>query len=239
MILAPAFDPPPMRCPDGVWAMLVAAVDIISGTDPDRAGEVALFAGCWVPDQPPADGLYDGDLVVRLTNPACPTYPLPYNHVADVEMLLAYHGRWQCVGRWCGVDDRWPHIVAPAAAAVMGLHGALCEAAMSCDATQSPVSPRPITWARASVAELLDAGLVKAGEELLFWDRRNLGIRHSARIRADGALVLTDGQVYANPSGATTALSGNHQNIWGTFRRASDGRTLNDLRAELRARRRN
>ncbi|WP_245617542.1 hypothetical protein [Amycolatopsis taiwanensis] len=220
MILAPAFDPPPMRCPDGVWAMLVAAVDLVGDADPDRAGGVALFAGCWVPDQPPADGLYGGDLVVRLTNPAGPTYPLPYNHVADVEMLLAFHGRWQCVGRWCGVDDRWPHIVAPAAAAVMGLHGVLREATVSCNRPQPP-----ITWTSAGVAELLDAGLVKVGEELLFWNQRNLGIRHSARIRADGALVLTDGQVYANPSGATTALGGTHQNIWGTFRRASDGRT--------------
>ncbi|WP_285488555.1 hypothetical protein [Amycolatopsis taiwanensis] len=237
LILAPAFDPPPMRCPNGVWAMLVAAVDIVRGTDPDRAGEVALFTGCWVPDQPPADGLYDGDLVVRLTNPDRPTYPLPYNHVVDVEMLLAYQGRWQCVGRWCGVDDRWPHIVALTAAAVMGLHGALREAAEICDATQPPISPPPITGARAGVAELLDAGLVKAGEELLFWNCGDLGVRHTARIRADGALVLADGRVYPNPADAANALGSNHQNIWGVFRRASDGRTLNDLRAELHARR--
>lgn len=45
MILAPVFAPPPMRCPDDVWAMLVTAVDIIGDADPDRAGEVALFAG--------------------------------------------------------------------------------------------------------------------------------------------------------------------------------------------------
>lgn len=63
LILAPAFDPPPMRCPDGVWAMLVAGVEIVRDADPDWAGEVALFAGCWVPDQPPAGGLFDGDLV--------------------------------------------------------------------------------------------------------------------------------------------------------------------------------
>src|SRR5690348_13802598 len=66
MILAPAFTPPPMRCPDDVWAMLVTAVDIVGDIDPDRAGEVALFAGQWVGDQPPVDGQYDGDLVVRL-----------------------------------------------------------------------------------------------------------------------------------------------------------------------------
>src|SRR5439155_15959899 len=51
MILAPAFAAPPMRCPDDVWAMLVSAVDIVGDADPDRGGEVALFAGCWVPDK--------------------------------------------------------------------------------------------------------------------------------------------------------------------------------------------
>src|SRR5881275_129217 len=49
---------PPVRCPDDVWAMLVTAVDIIGDTDPDRTGEVALFAGNWVADQPPADCSY-------------------------------------------------------------------------------------------------------------------------------------------------------------------------------------
>ena len=50
--------------------MLVMAVDIVDGTDPDRAGEVALFAGEWVPE-PPAD-LCDSDLVVRLPHPGKP-----------------------------------------------------------------------------------------------------------------------------------------------------------------------
>lgn len=52
MILAPAFNPPPMRCPDDVWAMLVTAVDIIGDADPDRVGEVALFAAPGWPDSP-------------------------------------------------------------------------------------------------------------------------------------------------------------------------------------------
>lgn len=68
-ILVPAFATP-MRLPDRTWAMLVLAVDIVGDTEPDRAGEVELFAGSWVPEQPPAEGLYDGDLVVRLTDPA-------------------------------------------------------------------------------------------------------------------------------------------------------------------------
>ncbi|MEC3974951.1 hypothetical protein [Amycolatopsis sp. H20-H5] len=236
MILAPAFGPPPMRGPDDVWALLVTAVDIIGDADPDRAGEVALFAGTWVSRQPPADSLYDGDLVVRLTHPADPMYPLSRDHATDVEMLLAYQGRWQRVGQWQGLDDSWPSVVAPTAAAVMGLHGDACEAAIWSETPPPLTSPPLIKWARGGIADLLDAGVVTAGEELV-WDRRNVGVRHTARIRIDGSLVLADGRVYANPSGATTALGGNHQNGWGAFRRISDGRTLADLRAELQARR--
>lgn len=236
MILAPAFAPPPMRCPDDVWAMLVTAVDIVGDADPDRAGEVALFAGNWVAEQPPPDSLYDGDLVVRLSHPADPTYPLPRDHATDVEMLLAYQGRWQRVGQWHGLDEGWPNLVAPTAAAVMGLHGDATEAAIWSETPPPSTSPPLIKWARGGIAELLDAGLVTAGEELV-WNRRNLGVRHTARIRVDGTLILADGRVFANPCGATTALGGNHQNGWNAFRRVSDGRTLGDLRTELRARR--
>jgi hypothetical protein len=94
----------------------------------------------------------------------------------------------------------------------------------------------PLRWARGGVVDLLDAGLVKPGDELV-WDRRNHGVRHTARLLADGTLILADGRVYANPSGATTALGGNHQNGWSAFRRVSDGRTLGELRTELWTRR--
>lgn len=67
IILAPTPTAPPMRCPGQAWGLLVSAVDIIDETNPDREGEVVQFAGCWVPRQP-GDGLYDGDLVVRLTS---------------------------------------------------------------------------------------------------------------------------------------------------------------------------
>jgi hypothetical protein len=243
MILAPTFGAPPMRCPDDVWAMLVSAVDIIGDTEPDRAGEVALFAGCWVPQQPPANGSYDGDLVIRLTHPANPTFPLRRReHTADVEMLLAYQGRWQRVGHWCGVDDRWPRLVAPTAAAVMGLHDDVAEAAAVADTyaaacSQTAASRPPLPGARGSLADLLDAGLVASGEEVV-WSRRNVGVRHTARIQRDGTLLLADGRLFANPSGATTALGGKHQNGWNAWR-VSDGRTLGDLRTDLHTRRGN
>jgi hypothetical protein len=52
------------------------------------------------------------------------------------------------------------------------------------------------------------------GDEL-GWNRRDLGVRHTVRIRVVGTVVLADWRVYAKPSGAATALSGHQQNGWG------------------------
>ena len=147
--------------------------------------------------------------------PARPTRPtrLPRDHATDVEMLLAYQGRWQRVGQWRGLDDGWPSLIAPTAAAVMGLHGDANEAAIWSETPPPSTSPPLIKWARGGIAELLDAGLVTAGEELV-GNRRKLGVRHTARVRVDGTLILADGRVFANPCGATTARGGNHQNGW-------------------------
>jgi hypothetical protein len=117
----------------------------------------------------------------------------------------------------------------------MGLHNDAAEEIARRGATPLLASS-PYRWARGGLAELLDAGLVKMGDEVV-WTRPSLGVRHTARICVDGTLILADGRVYANPSGATTALGGNHQNGWDAFRRVSDGRTLGDLRTELRTRR--
>ncbi len=85
------------------------------------------------------------------------------------------------------------------------------------------------------LVDLLTAGLTRPGEEFL-WDRPGRGARHTARIQPDGTLLLADGRIYANPSGAITALGGKNISGWRTWKRASDGRALGDLRAELRAR---
>jgi RAMA domain-containing protein len=235
MILIPTFAAP-MRLPEKTWAMVVLAVGIIDA-EPDQAGEVELFAGSWVPERPPAD-LYDGDLVVRLSPRAITrdkNKPQWRDTSADVEMLLAHQGRWQCVGRWCALNERWPITVAPTAAAVMGLHNDAAEEIARRGATPS-VASSPYRWARGGVAELLEAGLLTMGD-VVVWNRRNLGVRHTARICVDGTLILADGRFYASPSGATTALSGSHHNGWSAFRLESDGRTLGDLRTELQARR--
>lgn len=223
MILVPAFAAP-MRLPDPAWAMLVLAVDIVGDTDSERAGEVELFAGSWMPEQPPAD-LYDGDLVVRLSPRAITrdkNKPQWQDVSTDVEMLLAHHGRWQLVGQWGALNKRWPITVAPTAAAVMGLHNDAAEEIARRRATPSLASS-PYRQTRGGVAELLEAGLLKMGD-VVVWNRRNLGVRHTARVCVDGTLILANGRFYASPSGATTALGGRHQNGWGAFRLESSGR---------------
>lgn len=236
VILAPSVAATPMRHPENAWAMLVLAVDVLDDTDPDREGEVALFAGCWLPHQPLA-ALCEGDLGLVLTAPEGESPP---NDLVDVEMLLAHRSRWVRVGEWEGVDPRWPWTVAPTAAAIMGLHTETAQPATTPAPTVGvtpPAGPFLRGWnGNGGISDLLAAGLVRAGEEFT-WDRPGRGARHTARIHPDGALVLADGRAYLNPSGALTALGGNHQNGWKMWKRTSDGRPLGDLRAELRTRR--
>jgi hypothetical protein len=210
--------------------MLVLAADILSDTDPETAGDVALFAGRWVPQQPPPD-LYNGDLVVRLTRPANPTDPQLRAHTSDIEMLLAHHGRWQRVGHWLGIDNRWPAILAPTAAAIMGL--AQGTAADTSPPATPTTPPRPLRRGGA-IRTLLDASLLAQDDEFI-WHCHS-GVSHTVRLSDKGTLLLPDGRAYTTPTGATTALGGSHQNGWHAFTRLSDGHTLAELRAKLQAR---
>ncbi|MEV6602751.1 hypothetical protein [Kutzneria sp. NPDC051319] len=225
-ILFPAFATP-MGQPGQTCALLVQAVGITADGDQE---ELELVAGSWLTGQAllPAD-LHDGDLVVRIT-------PLDNTvDAVDLEMLLAHHGRWHRVGAWLHLGSTWPVILAPTAATVMGLSTDIAEAAARHNAAAPSTSPLAGPN-HGGVSALLDARLVKPGEEFL-WERRNNGVRHIARVRADGAVVLADGRVFATPSGAATALGGYAQNGWGVFRRVSDGRPLSGLRTDLRMRR--
>jgi hypothetical protein len=218
-ILFPAYATP-MRMPERSVGLLVQAVDINQNDDDED--ELELFAGSWMPEHSPAD-LLDGDLAVRIT-------PRDDTAVAaDVEMLLAHDGCWRRVGAWLHLDSTWPAIVSATAAVVMGLSTDIVELCARHDAGPSTSL---VGSSRGAVSALLDAGLVKPGEEFL-WERRNNRVRHTARVRTDGAVVLADGRVFATPSGAAGALCGYCQNGWGVFRRVSDGRALAELRTEL------
>ncbi|WP_158853125.1 restriction system modified-DNA reader domain-containing protein [Saccharothrix deserti] len=101
-----------------------------------------------------------------------------------------------------------------------------------------PASERPgsspLRWAGTVVSDLLTARLLEVGDELV-WDRRAGQVRHTARIRTDGTLLLTGERVFATPSAAATAVGGTHHHGWSAWQRTADGRVLDDLRAELRA----
>lgn len=122
------------------------------------------------------------------------------------------------------------------AAAIMGLHTEATETAPPTTGVTPPAGQSLRGWnGNGGIVDLLTEGLIHPGEEFV-WNRAGRGARHIAHIRSDGALVLTDGRAYTNPSGALTAVGGNHQNGWKTWKRTSDGHTLGDLRARLRTR---
>lgn len=53
-----------------------------------------------------------------------------------VEMLLCYAARWTRVALWPSLASDWPRIIAPTAAAVMGLW---CDVAESADLADRPL----------------------------------------------------------------------------------------------------
>ena len=232
VILAPSLTTTPMRMPEGMWAMLVVAVDVVNRTDPGREDDIALFAGIWVAEQPSAE-LCEGDLVVVLTAPGDGSSE---RDVVDVELLLAHRHHWRRVGFWASLGARWPWTIAPTVAAIIELHTDATEVDTPPSGTASP-SPSGLRGyaGNGGIVDLLAAGLVRPGDEFC-WDRPALGVCHTARIIPDGRLRLEDGRTYRNPSGATTALGGNHQNGWIAWKRTSDGVSLGDLRATLRRR---
>lgn len=227
VFLVPPFRPTPMRTPDHAWALRVDAVDLIGEDDDDCPGAVDVFAGSWTAETP-ASGMYDGDLVVRLM---APTTSGGGDDVVDAEMLLAHHGRWQCVGRWRGVDCSWPHLVAATAKAVMDLHTDLVEAKVVCDGIGYMASPPSDRFTGDGLVGLLKAGLVSSGDEFV-WDCRQGNVSYMVQVRPDGALEVADGGVCASPTVAATLLGGTNRDGWTAFTRVSDGRTLADLRAE-------
>lgn len=78
------------------------------------------------------------------------------------------------------------------------------------------------------VEDLLDAGLLKPGE-VLVWNRPRLGVTHTAVVEPDGRLRLEDGRVEHCPGCAAIALAGYLISGSGVWRRATDGVPLADL----------
>jgi len=127
IVLVPADHLIPVQCPEPFRALLLTEIDIADGPDLDRDGDVLHMTGTWMTTLPTADQRHDGDLVVLLHDSTTPPASGdPARHV-DVEMRLVNGKRWQRVGIWPGVDGRWPHLIAPTAAAIMSLHTDILE----------------------------------------------------------------------------------------------------------------
>lgn len=120
MVLA-ASDPipaPPMRIPDGQWALLISEIEFCGR--PGDGEVLEWLEGCWVDESHRDDRFHDGDVVVRLSEPDGSRGPVA--STVEVDMLLAYQGTWQRVGLWPTLGSDWPTIVVYTANAVMGLH---------------------------------------------------------------------------------------------------------------------
>ncbi|WP_156755849.1 hypothetical protein [Actinokineospora pegani] len=114
IILIPSTTTTPMRTPDNTWAFLVLAVDLHATPDQD----VALFAGTWLPEKPPA-AAHDGDTVITLTESKRPTQ---LHDGVDIEVLVAHDGQWQLAGTWQNLTNTWPLAVAKTVATTIRLH---------------------------------------------------------------------------------------------------------------------
>jgi site-specific DNA-methyltransferase (adenine-specific) len=91
---------------------------------------------------------------------------------------------------------------------------------------QISVSPR------GPLADLITSGRLTAGERLIFSQPR-ANRTAIATVRADGGLeVQGKTGVFWSPSKAAAAITGSQINGWTVWRKADDGRTLDELRTE-------
>ena len=85
-----------------------------------------------------------------------------------------------------------------------------------------------VPGARVTIRELLDGGLLTAGE-VLHWDRPVVGERYECTVLATGQLQLADGRTFGAPSPAACAAANlASYNGWRAWRR-SDNRLLEEL----------
>jgi len=91
--------------------------------------------------------------------------------------------------------------------------------------------PRTRTTFQITLADLIGAGLLQPGDELV-WERPRAGQRLSCFVTDDGRLRLADGQVHSSLSAAASAAAGGGAyDGWQCWRAARQG---NKLLVELR-----
>jgi hypothetical protein len=85
---------------------------------------------------------------------------------------------------------------------------------------------------RVLISDLLDAGLLKVGDALVF-ARRRLGVLHNASVREDGKVQLEDGRSFNSPSRAAGAAAGGSYDGWHAWQVVATGESLDTLRQRL------
>ena len=88
-------------------------------------------------------------------------------------------------------------------------------------------APRTPTAKRVTIAQVLESGLLVAGETLV-WERPRKGERWVATVTANGKLRLEDGNEYSSPTAAARAAGGNSAGL-SVWKRTSDGRKLSEI----------
>lgn len=94
---------------------------------------------------------------------------------------------------------------------------------------QFKIDGRPVV-----ISDLVEAGLLLA-ETVLTWKRPSSEDEFNITVTADGELLLEDGRIFSNPSGAAKAVNSGAWAGWGVWR-TPDGHSLGDLRDALIAR---
>ncbi|WP_198170434.1 restriction system modified-DNA reader domain-containing protein [Actinoplanes awajinensis] len=89
-----------------------------------------------------------------------------------------------------------------------------------------------INGRRVRIMDLIKAGLLSPGQELIF-ERPRIGEIHRAVVTANGRIRVADGQDFASPSRAADDVSGTATDGWYAWRVGEDGPLLDQLRQEL------
>lgn len=101
------------------------------------------------------------------------------------------------------------------------------------EAAPQPVSPTPPAGRAGKLRPLIDAGLLRPGQEVT-WRRRLREETHTATVSSSGCMVTADGHETISPDAAATAVAGYPCTGWKRWR-TSDGTTLDQLRSRYLA----
>jgi hypothetical protein len=99
--------------------------------------------------------------------------------------------------------------------------------------TETTVDVTRIEGRRLRLSDLLDSGLLRPGDELI-WNRPRVGQEFTATVTGDGRIQLVDGRTFSSPSrAAMEAAEIASYDGWYAWRTRSTAETLHSLRERL------